>query len=279
MQYTIAPPAVLNMLLAKRELLADADLSSLKLVASGSAPLAPSMVRAFQQEFGIVVVNIFGSNEGMAFASSGVDVPDPEQRAALFPRFGVEGLEWSNPIAARMRSRLVDTDSGEVIMEAGRPGEMQIQGPNVIDGYFDAPEGSAEAFTADGWFRSGDLFEIAAEAPRFYRFLGRCKDIIIRGGVKISPDELDTLLGAHPRIAEVAVTGYPDAIMGERICAVVVPKPGESLVLDDITRHLEQMRVARNKLPEKLVLVDALPRNPLGKVVRAALRGLVTEEM
>jgi len=276
--YTIAPPAVLNMLLQKRELLAGADLSSLRLVASGSAPLAPWMVRAFQEEFGIVVVNIFGSNEGMAFASSGLDVPDPEQRATLFPRFGVEGLAWSNPIAARMRSRLVDIDSGSVITEPGHPGEMQIQGPNVIDGYFDAPQGNAGVFSADGWFRSGDMFEIAPEDPRFYRFTGRCKDIIIRGGMKISPDELDTLLGAHPQLAEAAVTGYPDAVMGERVCAVVVARPGEQPTLESITQYLEGRHLARNKLPEKLVIVDALPRNPLGKVVRAALRGLVIDE-
>jgi len=276
--YTIAPPAVLNMLLQKRELLAGADLSSLKLVASGSAPLAPWMVRAFQEEFGIVVVNIFGSNEGMAFASAGVDVPDPEQRATLFPRFGVEGLAWSNPIAARMRSRLVDIDTGAVITDPGHPGEMQIQGPNVIDGYFDAPAGSREAFSADGWFRSGDMFEIAADAPRFYRFTGRCKDIIIRGGLKISPDELDTLLGAHPQLAEAAVASYPDPVLGERVGAVVVPKPGEQPTLEDVTRYLEGRHIARNKLPEKLVTVDALPRNPLGKVVRAALRGLLIDE-
>ena len=99
------------MLLQKRELLAGADLSSLEIVASGSAPLAPWMVRAFQEEFGIVVVNIFGSNEGMALASSGTDVPDPEQRATLFPRFGVEGIAWANPLSERYRTRLVDIDT------------------------------------------------------------------------------------------------------------------------------------------------------------------------
>jgi len=275
--YTIAPPALLNMLLQKRELLVGADLSSLEIVASGSAPLAPSMVRAFQEEFGIVVVNIFGSNEGMALASAGADVPDPEQRATLFPRFGVAGLAWANPLSARYCTRLVELESGATIEQPGRPGEMQIEGPNVIDGYYGAPADNAAVFTADGFFRTGDLFEIAPEDTRFYRFVGRAKDIIIRGGMKISPDELDTLLAGHPQLAEAAVVGYPDAVLGERVCAVVVPKPGEQPALEDITHWLAERHLARTKLPEKLVCVDALPRNPLGKVVRAALRGLVVD--
>jgi acyl-CoA synthetase (AMP-forming)/AMP-acid ligase II len=234
------------------------------------------MVRSWQEEYGIEVVNIFGSNEGMAFASSARDVPDPERRATLFPRFGVEGIAWSNRIAARIRTRLVDPASGLTISGPGQPGEMQIAGPNVIDGYFEAPETNREVFTPDGFFRTGDLFEIAGdgEDSRYYRFVGRCKDIIVRGGMKISPEELDTLLAAHPRIAEVAVVGYPDAVLGERICAVVVPRPGETVSLADLVAFLESSQVARIKFPEKLALVAALPRNPLGKVQRAALRPL-----
>lgn len=275
--YTIAPPAVLNMLLKQRELMRQFDLSSLRVVASGSAPLSPWMVKAFEEEFGIVVVNVFGSNEGMALISAGQDVPDPEKRAALFPRFGVEGIAWANGISARMRTRLVDTETGAVIDTPGKPGEMLIWGPNVIDGYLDAPETNREVFSEDGYFRTGDLFEIAGDGEdrRYYRFVGRCKDIVIRGGMKISPDELDTLLAGHPRIAEAAVVGYPDEVLGERICAVVVPKQGESVDLADIVRYLEELQVARIKLPEKLLLVEQLPRNPLGKVLRPALRELV----
>jgi acyl-CoA synthetase (AMP-forming)/AMP-acid ligase II len=271
--YTVVPPALLEMLLRKRELLAGVDLSALRLVASGSAPLSPWMVRTWQEEFGIGVINIFGSNEGLAFASGPRDVPDPERRATLFPRFGVDGIDWSNRIAARMRTRLADPASGEHISAPGVPGEMQIAGPNVIDGYFAAPETDRKVFTADGFFRTGDLFEIAGsgEDSRYYRFLGRCKDLINRGGMKISPEELDTLLAAHPKIAEAAVCGYPDAVLGERIRAVVVPRPGETLTLEELVAFLEECQVARFKLPEQLVLVEALPRNPLGKVQRAAL--------
>ncbi len=277
--YTIAPPALLNMLLKQRELMERFDLSSLRLVASGSAPLASWMVREFQQEYGITVVNIFGSNEGMSLASSGLDVPDPERRATLFPRFGVAGIAWANCISERMRTRLVDPLDDTPISEPGRPGEMQIWGPNVIDGYFDALETDLEVFSADGFFRTGDLFEIAGsgEDSRYYRFVGRCKDIIVRGGMKISPDEIDTLLAGHPLLAEAAVCAWPDEVLGERICVVAVPKPGASVGLQDIVSFLEEKQLARFKLPEKLVLAEALPRNPLGKLVRPALRELVAQ--
>jgi acyl-CoA synthetase (AMP-forming)/AMP-acid ligase II len=274
-QYTVAPPALLNTLLKQRELLAGRDLSALRIVASGSAPLAPWMVRTFQEEFGIDVVNVFGSNEGMSLCTSSRDVPDPEQRATLFPRFGVDGLAWSNPIAARIRTRLVDPGSGEAVTTPGIAGEMQIWGANVMDGYFESPEANAQAFSTDGWFRTGDLFEIAPEDPRFYRFTGRCKDIIIRGGMKISPEELDTVLAAHPQLAEAAVTGYPDEVLGERVCAVVVPKAGAQPTLADIVAFLEQQGVSKIKHPEKLAVVEALPRNPLGKLLRGELAAKV----
>jgi acyl-CoA synthetase (AMP-forming)/AMP-acid ligase II len=275
--YTIAPPALLNMLLKQRELMERFDLSSLRLVASGSAPLAPWTVREFEEEYGITVVNIFGSNEGMALASSGVDVPDPERRATLFPRFGVEGIPWSNRVSERMRTRLVDPLSDAPVTGPGQPGEMQIWGANVIDGYFDAPQTNAEVFSTDGYFRTGDLFEIAGggEDSRYYRFVGRCKDIIVRGGMKISPEEIDTLLAGHPMLAEAAVCAYPDEILGERICVVAVPKPGLSPSLQDIVAFLEEKQLARIKLPEKLVLAAQLPRNPLGKLMRPALRELI----
>lgn len=278
--YTIAPPAILTMLLKQPELLAAADLSSIRVIGSGGAPLSPWMVREWQQQHDIVVINIFGSNEGMTLISGHDDVPDPEQRAEFFPRFGVPGLSWSNRAAGRMRSRLQDLESGQEITEPGRPGELLIWGASVFDGYFNAAQADSGVFTADGYFHTGDMFEIAGDGklPQFYRFVGRCKDIIVRGGVKISPDELDSLLAGHPGIAEAAVVGYPDPVMEERICAVVVPKPGASLDLEGIIDYLKQKNVAVFKLPERLLTVAQLPRNPLGKVLRGRLKELLEAE-
>ena len=154
------------------------------------------------------------------------------------------------------------------------PGELHIKGPGVFDGYYKAPDKTAESFTADGFFKTGDLFKIASEDPDFYTFIGRSKDLIIRGGMNIAPVELDNLLNAHEHILDVAVAPYPCDIMGERIAVFVSLKPEKQLTLADITDYLKQRHVASFKLPEKLVLVPEIPRNPLGKVMRYKLSEL-----
>jgi cyclohexanecarboxylate-CoA ligase len=271
--YTVAPPALLSQLLKNDALLARTDLSALRALGSGSAPLAPWMVEGWQQRFGISVVNIFGSNEGCALFSGAEDLPDPHDRARFFPRFGVPGLEWSAKFARKVRTRLVELESGEEITEPGRPGELRIDGALRFDGYWDEPDLNRAAFDETGCFRSGDLFEIAGdgELSRFYRFIGRAKDIIIRGGMKISPAELDTLIEGHPQIKEAAFCGVPDDVLGERIGIAAVPKVGETLTLPSIVEYLRKLEVAVIKLPEYLQVLDELPRNSLGKVVRRDL--------
>ncbi|MEO8115197.1 MAG: class I adenylate-forming enzyme family protein [Phenylobacterium sp.] len=270
--YTVVPPAVLNLLLQNEALLARTDLSNLRRLGSGSAPLAPWMVRGWQEKHGITVINVFGSNEGASLISSGEAIPDPDQRARFFPRFGVEGFDWGQRFPTTVRTRLVDPETEEEITVPGRAGELRIDGAMVFDGYWQAPELTKAAFDGEGYFRTGDLFEIAPEAGgRFYRFVGRCKDIIIRGGQNISPAELDALLEGHPKVREASCAAYPDERLGERVCAVVAVRPGETVTLDEIVAHLKTAGVAAYKLPEKLAVVDALPRNALGKVLRREL--------
>ncbi len=153
---------------------------------------------------------------------------------------------------------------------------MQITGPTVFDGYFRAPQITAQSFTADGWFRTGDLFELAGDGRelRYYRFVGRLKQIIVRGGVKIAPEELDTVLSQMPDVLEGAVAAYRDEIMGERICAIVVPRPGSQPTLDSVRAHFAAAGVAIFKHPERLQVVEQLPRNSVGKVVRGDLARL-----
>ena len=124
--YTLAPPAVLNMLLKKPELLDAIDLSSLRYIGSGSAPLSDWMVAGFQEQHKIGILNVFGSNEGACLCSGVDDLPDPNDRAQFFPRFGVEGLEWSNRISERIRTRFVDLQSGDIVTEPGQQGELEI---------------------------------------------------------------------------------------------------------------------------------------------------------
>ncbi len=275
--YTLAPPATLQRLLNDPELLADADLSTIRVIGSGGAPLSEWLVRDFQEKLGIAVLNLFGSNEGISLSAGMGDIPDPAQRASYFPRLGVDGIAWNNPMTAMMRTRLVDIGTGEEVTTPDAPGELQIWGAGVFDGYWQSPETNAEVFTADGYFRTGDLFEIAGEGDlaRFYRFTGRCKDIIIRGGMKISPDEIDRELAGHPAIDEVAVVGYDDDVLHERIAAVVVPKPDGVVTLDSLADFLRQRGMAAFKFPERLALVDELPRNATGKVQRNQLKDLL----
>jgi non-ribosomal peptide synthetase component E (peptide arylation enzyme) len=113
---------------------------------------------------------------------------------------------------------------------------------------------------------------------RYYQFVGRLKQIIIRGGVKIAPEELDTVLAQMPSILEGAVAGYRDPIMGERICAVVVPKPGTTITLEEISAHFAAVGLAIFKHPERLRVIAQLPRNSVGKVLRAELSKLAEDE-
>lgn len=273
--YTVAPPAVLMQLLQVPEMLKAFDLSNLRYILSGSAPLTPTMVKGYKDTLGIDVINVFGSNEGTTLSSCPHDMPDPEMRALYFPRYGVDGFSWSNRIAARMRTKLCDPETGTEITDLGKPGELYVGGPAVFDGYYKSDQDNADVFDAGGFFRTGDLFEIAGEKGEFYRFVGRCKDLIVRGGMNISPEELDNLLGGHPHIAEAAVVGYPDEILSERIAVVAVPKPETELSLDHINDYLLDRGLAKFKLPEKLAVTDALPRSPLNKVLRNKLPELL----
>lgn len=273
--YTVAPPAVLNMLLNNDALLSATNLSSLRCLGSGSAPLAPWMVKGWQERHGVTVMNVFGSNEGTSLFSTGEAIPDPEQRARFFPRFGAKGVDWPATFPSKIRTRLVDPQTEQEITAPGAEGELRIDGAMTFDGYWQAPDLTATAFDAQGFFRTGDLFEIAPEAGgRYYRFVGRCKEIIIRGGQNISPAEVDVLIESHPKVREASCAAYPDERLGERLCAVVALRPEQDLTLAELVEHLKAQGVATFKLPEKLRVVEALPRNALGKVLRRELSGV-----
>ncbi len=275
-KYTIAPPAIMNMLLNNPAILDQQDLSSLRCIGCGGAPLSEWMVETFQNKYNLTVQNIFGSNEGATLLSARNEIEDPLLRAKYFPRFGVEGFDWSNPVSKLVRTKLVSVETNAEIIEPGQPGELLISGATVFDGYWNAPEANAEVFDEEGFFKTGDLFEISPEDTqmRFYKFCGRCKDLIIRGGMNISPEELDNLLSAHPKMLEVAVTGYDDNILGEKVGVVAVVAEGETISLDEIIEFLKDQQIAKYKMPEDLRLIDALPKNPVGKVLRRELKDL-----
>ncbi len=271
--YTVAPPAILNMLLQNEALLAGIDFTRLSRIGSGSAPLSDWMVRGFEEQYGVRIVNYFGSNEGAALSGSYLDIPEPELRAQFFPRAGVPGFEWQLSTTRKIRTRLVDLETGEDILEPGRPGEIRFDGATIFSGYFGAPESTARAFDAQGFYKTGDLFEIAGERLQYYRYVGRSKDLVIRGGMNISSEEIENLLLACPGVCEAAVVGVPDATLGEKVCACVVSTQGQSVTLAAINAYLrEHKRVAVYKLPEYLLPLPSLPRNPVGKILKRSLR-------
>ena len=275
--FTIAPPALLNQLAAKPELWNAFDFSALRAVGSGSAPLSPDMIETVENDYGKPIVNFYGSNEGIALFATPETAPTPELRATHFPRFGVMGMPFDGYAQRAVRSKVIDTDSGDDVELPGHAGELCFAGATVFDGYLGGD--NEEVFTDDGYFRTGDLVEICGDPPNYYRIVGRCKDIINRGGMKISPSEIDTLLEGHPALAEAAVCAYPDPVLGEKICACVVPtNPDAAPSLADVCQHLLDRGIAKFKLPERLQVFDALPRNPMGKVVRTDLQAALEQQ-
>ncbi|MDZ4729716.1 MAG: class I adenylate-forming enzyme family protein [Xanthomonadales bacterium] len=279
--YTIVAPAILNQVLKTPELLDKADLSSVRAIGSGAAPLSPWMIEQFWTRFNIHICNIYGSNEGPTLFSSHYHVPEPTDRARYFPRMGVEGIHWDGDTASMVLTRLVDLETEDEITTTGKVGELRSQGAHVFNGYYNLPEVTKNAFDEKGYYRTGDLFELAGEGevPRYYRFVGRCKDIIVRGGMNISPAELDDLLVGHPAFKDAAVVGIPDEVLGERVCAVVVPK-GETLPsVAELADWLKAKGVATFKLPQRLETIDVLPRNPMNKVMRPQLRSSMLQKL
>src|SRR5205807_428507 len=162
---------------------------------------------------------------------------------------------------------LVDED-GNVVPD-GEPGELIVRGPYTLRGYFRSPEHNARAFTADGFYRSGDLLRKMPSGN--YVVEGRVKDLINRGGEKISAEEVENLILAHPAVLNVACVPYPDPVLGERMCACLVLRPGQSVTLAGLAAFLLEFGMAKFKLPERLETFEALPLSGFGKVSKKDL--------
>ena len=271
---TFMPPAFIVALLKDPALRSRADLSSLRVMGSGSAALPEWATLEMASQFGVEIVNFFGSNEGVTLQSTAATVPDTQLRATHFARMGREDIAWPDfDYAGQLETKLVDTETQEEITEPGRAGELLIRGSTIFSYYYRAPEQTKEAFDDAGFYRSGDLFEIEGDGNSlcYYKFVGRCRELIIRGGFNIAPAEIDNLLSDHPAINEVAAFGVADDRLGERIGVAVVLREAAQVTLDEVVRHLKSKHIANFKLPEGMVAVESLPRNPMQKVLRQAL--------
>ena len=276
---TFMPPAFIVALLKDPALRSRADLSSLRVMVSGSAALPEWATLEMASQFGVEIVNFFGSNEGVTLQSTAATVPDTRLRATHFARVGRVDITWPEfEYAQQLETKLVDTETQEEIAEPGRVGELLIKGSTIFSYYYGAPEQTKAAFDDAGFYRSGDLFEIEGDGTSlcYYKFVGRCRELIIRGGFNIAPAEIDNLLSDHPAINEVAAFGVSDERLGERIGVAVVPRDGAQITLEDVVRHLKSKQIAAFKLPECVVSLESLPRNPMQKVLRQALSARYT---
>jgi malonyl-CoA/methylmalonyl-CoA synthetase len=164
--------------------------------------------------------------------------------------------------------RIVNSETGEGIPD-GEIGDLQLRGPNVFKGYWQQPEKTAESFTSDGWFKTGDLG--FREKDGYITLCGRSKDLIISGGLNIYPPEVERVLAEHPAVAACAVIGCLDPEWGERVTAVVVPHRMDSITGDELIRFCRE-RLAPYKTPKTVIFRDDLPRNAMGKVQKTELR-------
>ena len=232
------------------------DLSSLKKISVGGAPSTPELVRSVYEKIGCQFINGFGSVEGTC---AGTKLGDSIELIC-----GSVG----RPVCPYDNLKIVDPNGNEVA--TGVDGELVSKGPGVFTGYFKSPEENAKIFTKDGFFKTGDQ----ARKDEFGNIwiTGRIKDIIIRGGENISAVEIENLISVHPDIQDVAVVGMPDKILGERICAYIIPKPGKKPALQEIVSFLKGRGASVLQLPERVELVAELPLTKVGKVDKKALR-------
>ncbi len=261
-------PAMMNMIL-KHPKSNEFKLDTLKRIGTGSAPPSKWAMEEFKRRYGVNVINIWGQNEGPTIHSG--PLTTPMEKRMYFPQFGKKGVDWgiNSPYLRAIETKIVDP-AGNELNEPGEIGELAWKGPEVMPCYFNAPELTKKAFDEDGYIYTGDLFKI--EEDNFISFYDRKKDIIIRGGQNISAQEIENFILKHPSVKEAAVVPMPDAVMGEKACAYVAPMEGASVSLEDIKSLFQEEGVAKYKWPERLEITDVLPRNHLGKLLKANLK-------
>jgi 2,3-dihydroxybenzoate---[aryl-carrier protein] ligase len=232
------------------------DLSSLEVLQVGGARLVPEVARRIGPAIGCKVQQVFGMAEGLLNYTR-LDDPDD-----------VVVNTQGRPVSPADEILIVGPDDQPV--RGDEAGELLTRGPYTIRGYYRADAHNAKAFTADGFYRSGDI--VRRDPGGNLVVEGRAKDLINRGGEKISAEEIENLLLAHPAVQEAAAVAMPHAVLGEQTCAYLVLRPNETLDLAALSAYLEERRVARFKWPERLELVDALPVTNVGKVDKKKLR-------
>lgn len=235
----------------------------LRLFISAGASIPRKLVQDARRRLGCAISAGWGMTENGLVTCNGLD--DPEEKV-----FGTDG----RPLPGM---ELLVTDDKGAPLPPGTEGELLVRGHSQFVGYWRRPEFTREAHTPDGWFRTGD--RAILDHDGYVSITGRSKDLIIRGGENISVAEVENLLFAHPKIQNVAVVAMPDPRLVERACAFVIPRPGETLTLEEIVAYLESKQLARHKFPERLELVSEFPMTPSGKIQKYRLRQIIAEKL
>jgi long-chain acyl-CoA synthetase len=226
--------------------------ATVRLALSGAAKLPVPVAERMLERFGVAIAEGYGLTEASPVVTSS---------AGLTPRFGSAGK-----VLAGVELRLVDEDGEDALV--GDVGQVWVRGPNVFAGYLDDPEATARVLTPDGWLRTGDIG--VCDDDGWLYLVDRAKDLVIVSGFNVYPAEVEEVLAEHPGVAEVGVTGVPNDATGEAVVAFVVREPGadvDETALGEHARH----HLARYKCPSRIVFVDELPRNPMGKLLRREL--------
>ena len=236
---------------------------SLRLFISAGAAIPRVLVRDARANLRCAISAGWGMTENGLVTCNGLE--DPEDKVCGTDGTSLPGME------------LTVVGEADRPVPAGADGSLLVRGAAQFVGYFQRLTSTRECHTGDGWFHTGDRASLDADG--YLTITGRSKDIIIRGGENIPVAEVENLLFAHPKVAGVAVVAMPDPRLQERACAFVVPKPGETVTLEEITAYLADRQVAKFKWPERLELVAEFPMTPSGKIQKFRLRQVIAEKL
>ncbi|MFZ2305873.1 MAG: cyclohexanecarboxylate-CoA ligase [Rhodoferax sp.] len=223
------------------------------------APIPGPLVEQARAVLGTKIVSAWGMTENGAVTL--IELGDPDERAVNTDGHPLPGVEL----------KIIDTDCST--LPAGQAGKLLLRSCSNFGGYLKRPH--LNGTDADGWFDTGDLATL--DAKGYVRITGRSKDVIIRGGENIPVVEIESLLYRHPAISMAAVVAYPDERLGERACAIVVLKPGQKLTLDDMVAYFKEQKIAIQYIPERLIVRDAIPSTPSGKMQKFKLREMLRD--
>jgi fatty-acyl-CoA synthase len=233
------------------------DLSSLRALSCGGSMVPVELIRDLERRLAIKTTIIFGQTETCGYISQTFPDDDPADKSMTVGR-----------LLPHLEGRVVDPERG-VVVAAGAIGELQVRGAGVMAGYFNEPDQTAAAIDSGGWLHTGDL--VSMDERGYLRVTGRLKDMIVTGGVNVYPVEIETVIGAHPNVAQVAVIGMPDPRWGEAVVAVIQLRPDTDPEVAPI-EEFGRERLASYKVPKRWVIAESLPMTASGKVQKHLLR-------